>query len=374
MADIFQSYLFRVILIPAGVFLSVMYGGGYASGLEIITYLSSAGPVAGFVAIGTAAVLFGTVTFLVYELARLFHAYDYQAFSKVILGDKVAPLYEIFITLAMFLTLAYTSTAGGTAVATHFDLPRHIVTAILLVLVIFLTYQGRRIVEMTMVTTALMLLFSAVAVGFCAVNFHGDAIAVSLQDSNIAFKPMLANVSIYALAIAAYIPIILYSSRDLRSRSETLVAGYTTGITYLLPALCMHLAFLSRYPEVFEHTTPNLWVANEIMPPLFSDILAVVLFIAIVQTGVGIVQGFLERLDNWSLKKQNRRLSKKAHGITSAAILTTCLLLSSLGVVALLGKVFAFSFWLSMILFITPLFTVGLYKIVACKPSHRAYV
>jgi uncharacterized membrane protein YkvI len=369
MTELFQSYLFRVILIPAGVFLAVMYGAGYASGLEITTYLSSSGPVAGLVAIAIAALIFGTVTFLVYELGRMFHAYDYQAFSRVILGDKAAPLYEIYITFGMFMMLAYTATTGGTAVANHFDLPRYIVTTVLLILVVFLTYQGRRIVEMTMVGTALLLLLCAVTVAFSALYFHGDAIAISLQDSSIAFDVMLGKVSIYTVAIMAYIPILLYTGRDLRSRKETLVAGYVTGFTYLFPALCMHLSFMSRYPEVLEQTIPNLWIASEIMPPLFSDVLAVVLFIAIIQTGVGLLQGFLERLDSWSVLHRNRSLSKKAHGGISVVALIACLLLSSMGLVTLLAKVFTFSFWLSMIAFIIPLFTVGIYKIVLPRPS-----
>lgn len=371
MTDIFQSYLFRVVLIPAGVFLAVFYGGGYATGLEIISYLSSSGSVAGFVSIGIAALLFGTGLFLVFELGRLYRAYDYQAFSKVILGDRAAPLYEVFITLSMFTTLAYTATAGGTAVSNHFDLPRYGATIVLLALVVFLTYQGRRIVEMTMVATALMLLSCAGVMAFCAVYFHSDAISFALQDSTISFGPLLSKVSIYTVAIMAYIPIILYSSRDLKNRQETLVAGYITGMTYMLPALCMHLTYLSRSPEVFEQTIPNLWIASELMKPLFSDVFAVVLFVAIIQTGVGLLQGVLERLDRFSKIKRNKALTKKAHGGISAGVMAACLLLSGLGVVSLLAKVFAFGFWLSLIIFTIPLFTIGIYKIVSpVTPSN----
>ncbi|NIB38053.1 hypothetical protein HBA55_00570 [Pseudomaricurvus alkylphenolicus] len=363
MKDILQSYLFRVILIPPCVFLAVMFGGGAASGLETVTYMSSSGPLAGLLAIGIIALIVGTVIFLVYELGRLHRAYDYKAFGKTILGDKGAPLYEIFITLSMFLTLAYAATAGGTAVANHFDLPRFGVTIALLSMVVFLTYQGRRIVEMSMVGTSVMLLLCLLSMALTSVFAHGEAVASSLQDNLVDVTAMLGNLAIYTVAIIAYVPVMLYTARDLRSRQETLVAGYISGFVYVTPILCMHLSYLSRYPQALQQDIPNRWIAAEIMPPAFSDIFVAVLFIAILQTGVGLLQGFLERLDNWSLAKRNRRLSRKAHAGFSAAILTACLSLSSVGVIALLAKVFAFGFWLSLFIFTIPLFTVGVYKV-----------
>lgn len=371
MKDIFQTYLFRVILIPPSVFLAVMFGGGAASGLETVTYMSSSGPLAGLFAIGIIAAIIGTVIFLVYELGRLHRAYDYQAFSKIILGKQAAPLYEIFITLSMLLTLAYAATAGGTAVANHFDLPRYGVTIVLLGMVVFLTYQGRRIVEMSMVGTSMMLLLCLLAMALTSLLQHGNAVSASLQDNHIDVGSTLGNLAIYTIAVIAYVPVMLYSARDLRSRQETLVAGYLSGITYVTPILCMHLSYLSHYPEALQQDIPNRWIAAEIMPSLFSDIFVVVLFIAILQTGVGLLQGFLERLDNLSQAKRNRPLSKKVHAGFAAVVLTACMMLSSLGVIALLAKVFAFGFWLSLFIFTIPLFTVGLYKVMARAPSPR---
>jgi uncharacterized membrane protein YkvI len=371
MADLLQTYLFRVILIPASVFLAVFYGGGYATGLEIVSYLSSSGPVAGFVAISVTAFLFGTAIFLVYELGRQFSAYDYSAFSKVILGKKAAPVYEIIFTILMFLSLAYTATAGGTAISIHFGFPRSIVTAVFLVAVVFLTYQGRRIVEMTMVATAITLVLCVVSMATFAVVFFEGAIVQEMQDSTIDLVPMLKQVSIYAVAIMVYIPIVMYNCRNLRSRRETLIAGYATGFVYVIPAFCMHIAFLSHYSEAMEQEVPNLWIAGKIMPPLFVDVFAVVLLIAIMQTAVGVMQGFLERLDSWSLLKRNEPLSKKAHGGISATAMVACLLLSGMGVVSLLAKIFAFSFSLSLVVFVVPICTVGIYKIATSTAAQN---
>ncbi|SVE47854.1 uncharacterized protein METZ01_LOCUS500708, partial [marine metagenome] len=46
-----DSYLFRVILIPTAVVLSVLFGASYGSGREVMEFVSSNGPSGGFVAL-----------------------------------------------------------------------------------------------------------------------------------------------------------------------------------------------------------------------------------------------------------------------------------------------------------------------------------
>jgi len=350
-----DSYLFRVILIPAGVFLAVMFGGGSASGLEVMTYFSASGPVAGLIGLTINAFVLGTVIFLVYELGRLHRAYDYKTFSSVILGRRLSPAYEIFITIAMFLSLAYAATTGGTALANHFEVPRLSVTALLLTAVIFLTYQGRRIIEMSMVGTSIALLACGLTMAMTAVLVETDQVLASLANNIVEAREIAGPLLTYIVAITAYIPIVLYAARDLRSRSEAAVAGYVSGLVFTMPLLFMHLTFLSRWPQVLQQDIPNQWIAGQILPGVFSDVFVVVLFVAIVQTGVGLMQGFLERIDNWSIATRAESLSRRAHAIIAVVALSACLLLSNLGVVSLLAKLFAFVFWASLFVFVIPL-------------------
>lgn len=367
MNNLYKSYLFRVILIPAGVFLAVMFGGGSASGLEVLTYFTSSGPASGLVALAIAGLILGVIIFMVYELGRIYRAYDYHLFSETILGKKAAPLYEIFVTCCMFLSLAYATTAGATAMADHFQLSQHVVTAVLLGLVIYLTYRGRELIERSMIGTAIALLTCTFAMASGAMYLEGDAIRNSIEQSDIDFEKLSAPLVTYIVAIAAYVPIMLYSSRDLTSRKETFVAGMISGAVFTSPLLCMHLAFLSRYPQILEQRIPNDWIASQVMPTLFSHVFVIVLFIAILQTGVGLMQGFLERIDNWSFQARKKHLNAKTRILITTAVLISCFLLSRLGVVALLAKLYAFAFNASLVIFIFPLFTIGLYKIIKFK-------
>jgi hypothetical protein len=73
-----SSRFVRVILIPAGVFQSVIFGGAYGTGREIAQFISSLGPVGGLLAIAVAGLGFGVAMALSFELARLGRTYDYS--------------------------------------------------------------------------------------------------------------------------------------------------------------------------------------------------------------------------------------------------------------------------------------------------------
>lgn len=371
MKNIFNTYLFRVILIPAGVFVSVLFGGGASTGLEITTYMTSNGPVGGLVAIGCIAFAYSLFIFLCYELARLFQVYEYQGFARLILGSRAWILYDVMITLAIFGVIAYSITGGATAMANQFDLPHFMVTAAILLIVITLLYQGRHLVEMSMLATTLLLLTCAALLVMGAINAHGQTITQQLADSTIDAPNLVKNVGIYAVAVSAYVPTLLYASRELKTRAEVLVAACASGIAMMLAPLAFHLAYLGRYPEILDQAIPNAWIAADVMPGWFSALFVLVLNIVILQTAVGLLQGIIERLDAWSVNNSGNPLSRKQHGLVSAGCMVLCLALSTFGIQKLLGWMYDVFFWLFLVIVVLPLFTVGVYRIWTGRASTQ---
>jgi uncharacterized membrane protein YkvI len=86
----------RVLFIPAGVILSTMFGGGYGSGRETATFVSTYGPWGGVLATVIMAVVFGLILAVCLELARVFQVFEYASFSRVFLG-KAAVVYEVVL-------------------------------------------------------------------------------------------------------------------------------------------------------------------------------------------------------------------------------------------------------------------------------------
>ncbi|MGI9285851.1 MAG: hypothetical protein ACR2P1_10720, partial [Pseudomonadales bacterium] len=153
----FNSWFFRVVLIPSSVFLSVVFGGSYGTGREIMEFVSRFGPKSGLLGISMILLTYAVLLFVTFELARLFKAYEYRGFCKVLLGRGWF-LYELAILVGMVITLAVCATAAGAVLNSHFDQPNWLGSLLLLAIVFLLNYQGRAIVEKTMIAAVVALM------------------------------------------------------------------------------------------------------------------------------------------------------------------------------------------------------------------------
>lgn len=72
-------------LLPGIVLQSVMIGGGYATGREIVEYGAKFGAYGWYAGLGI-MLGFALVAILCYELIRLYHVYDYKSFIEAIAG------------------------------------------------------------------------------------------------------------------------------------------------------------------------------------------------------------------------------------------------------------------------------------------------
>ena len=113
-----NSRFIRIYLVPGAVFQSVMIGGGYGTGREIVEYFTSFGALGGLLALGVAVVVLAVVLALTFELARLFGAYDYRSFFKQLLGNGWIA-FEILIILQFLLVLAVLASAAGNILRDH---------------------------------------------------------------------------------------------------------------------------------------------------------------------------------------------------------------------------------------------------------------
>ncbi|HSH45822.1 MAG TPA: hypothetical protein VK966_08200, partial [Longimicrobiales bacterium] len=137
---------FRVYIIPGTVFQSVLVGGGYGTGREIVEFFTSRGPVGGFMGLGVALLAWFAVLSLTYEFARRFKAYDYRSFFQRLLGPAWV-LFEVLFIVMLLLVLAVVASAAGEVLLQEFQLPYIAGISVMLILVGALTFFGREIIE-----------------------------------------------------------------------------------------------------------------------------------------------------------------------------------------------------------------------------------
>ncbi len=363
-----KSLFYRAMLVPSVVWLSVLFGAAAATGREVVEFLTPAGAWGGIVTIMMIALIFAVTFFLCFELSRLFKAYDYQRLSIQLLG-KFWPAYEVIILIAMIASLAIISSASGELLHIHFELPTLWGVVGMLMIIIAFTYYGRVFVEKTMALTSAALFIAFVYIGFRVAGNDDLAVGEVFANSEVHFGGVEKGL-VYAFVNMAFIPLILYAGRDIRSRGESAIGAICAGITGTLPLFFLHAIFSASDPEILDVEMPIFWLLQRISADWFVDLYVVVVFFMIVQTGVAMMQGFLERVAGWYSKYHNKSMSPLKQSMLAFITVFISLLLSTVGFVELVKNVYWVLFYGFILTFLIPLVTVGVYKVYRHGGSH----
>ena len=365
-----DSYLFRVILIPTAVVLSVLFGASYGSGREVMEFVSSNGPSGGFVALVVLVMTHLVILSLSFEIARMFKVYDYVSFFKVLL-KKGWFVYEIVIILGLVIALSITATVGGTVIGDRFDFDARIGTTAIFLLVVVLTYYGREAVLSSMMFSVAAL-FLLLAVLVYQITFgHLDAIAHAFDSTPHEWGGLTSGL-MYGVGGGGYLPLLLYCAVSLKNRSEVIVAAICASSIAAVPALIFHLSFMVGFPEIVNEEIPTYWMLAHVSSPLMLNIYVLIMFVLVAQTGIGVLQGLIERVDNWYKESKGVAMPPIAHSGLAAGAFIICLGAGSMGIVALILRGYTIMFASFIVVFILPLVTYGLYLVLQDKNSTRA--
>ncbi len=142
-----DNNFFKKYLLPGFIFQSVIIGGGYGTGREIVEFFLSHGPVAGILGmLLVTTTVWAIFLAVIFEFSRRFNAYNYKDFFKRLLG-KYWFIFEIIFLIYILLVLAVLSSASGVILHDDFGLPYIFGVVIMLLLVGFFTYKGSDKIE-----------------------------------------------------------------------------------------------------------------------------------------------------------------------------------------------------------------------------------
>ena len=356
-----NSRFIRVVVVPAAVFQSVIFGGAYGTGREVAEFISVLGPIGGILALALAGLGWGLTMALSFELARIGKSYDYRGFLKLLIGPAWIA-FEILFLLSLLIVLAVNGSAAGSVLNDQFGIPTLVGVGLLFAAVVALNYSGRSLLEKSMTICMLALLTVLVIYSVLTfVQFH-ETIKLTFE-SEIPRGNWVTRGSQFMLYTAAVIPVLLYSARDIESRGEAIAGGFVAGLVGVFPALVFHFTFMAAYPAFLDQALPTYWMIGKLAQPWLMIIYIVVLFAMIIQTCAGLLQGVNERLDAWYVERRGHKCSPITHAVVAGGALFISLLLARFGITALVAKGYGNLAWGYLIVFMIPLVTVGVYKI-----------
>ena len=355
------------LVVPAGVFQSVVVGGAYGTGREVVEFMSSFGPWGGLAGIGLVALAFWLVLGVAFEFARIFRAYDYRHFLRALLGRGWVA-YEACFILLLVIVLAVTGAAAGKVLAETFGTPPAVGTLGMLLAVVVCNFFGRRLVEVTLTAGSIALSLGLLAYG--AMMWHAAGAQILAAFDAVPTQPgWITAAAKFALYNSALVPVLLYSTTHITRRREAVGAAFLAACAGVLPALVLHLSFMA-HPDTLSHEPlPAYWMITRYGSHAFLLIYVGLLFMTIVQTGVGVLQGLNERLDAWWQERHRHPLPPALHaGVAGLATLAS-LGLSRVGLVELIARGYGSLAWGFLLVFTLPLLTIGLRRILVAPPN-----
>lgn len=363
------STVFQRIFLPGFLFQSVMIGGGYATGRELVEFFLSAGPVGGLLGLLVATLCFSAIAALSFEFARITKSYNYRHFFKQLLG-RCWFLFEIAYFMLGILVLSVIGAAAGELVATHLGISSVMGTMTLMLLVGVLVFWGTAVIEKVLAGWSFLLYITYGIFVLIYLWHYGGDLSVNLSESRIGDRWLIDSIK-YVGYSAAVIPVIFFCVKHMQCRRDAVTAGLLAGPIAMLPALLFFLAMAATYPAILEASVPADFMMQHLDITWLKAVFYIVVFGTFVETGTAFIHAVNERIYEVYSEKNQAMPRWLRPVVAFIALLLSVFLASEVGLIDLIAQGYGTLTWLFVLVFIVPLSTLGLYKVVRHAANQK---
>lgn len=353
-----MARLWTVYLLPALVIHSVLVGGGFATGRELVEFFLSMGVASGLLGLSITTILFSACAAIAFELARRHRSFDYNSLNTLYLG-RFRFAFEFVYFCGLLLVLAIVCAAAGELIAGWSGQPRWVGSAVFMAAVAGLLFFNTSFIERFSAVWSLVFFSVFCAVLALVAMNHPDAFSAALLSGEMKPRAAAWNGLSYAAYNAPLIVILIFVARRFSSAREALTAGLLVGPLALAPAFFLFFAMAPFSPEIDAQPLPIVFILNELGKSSLSAGVQAVIFGALITTGAGLLLGLNERLAHFA-EQRGRRMPPSARGAVAIAMMTIAVYgAASIGLIDLIGRGYRYVAVFYIAVFIAPILIVG---------------
>lgn len=371
-SKLFDGAFGRYVL-PGIILQSVLIGGGYATGREIVEFGAKFGALGWLGGIGI-FIGFTLVSILTFEFARVFKTYNYKSMVEKLIGPGWI-LYDIVYILLAVLIIAVMASATGEIVESTIGIPYWTGVIGVIIIVGILQFFGSWLIERfeTYGTIALYIgyiIFSVLVIGATWGNAK-EVFATGNTSfvANASIPSILWTGVVYVGYNLAVYPATLFTLKRQTTRKETVWSGVIAGILMTIPWFMTYFAVMGFYPnaDVLGASVPWLAMMQGIAGPGVVAVFGVVVGWTLIETSTGIIHGLLGRIDGALEEKGKAELTPKQNAMVTVGVLVLATVLAKVGIIGLIAKGYTLMAYGMIIVFLVPMLTIGAYKIFTAK-------
>jgi len=278
---------------------------------------------------------------------------------------------EVMYLIILLVATGVAFATGGSLITRVFpELSYNLVTLSIAVLIFFLTIWGAETVRRAATFMAVMIIGGMLVVYFSnlAVNFSKlTAVVSSLPSANGGFwEAMWQSVKYAGLQcslIGAYTAVAdsLETQADVRKAA---LGGFVMNAGVMMLAAT---GILTYYPDILTETTPITYVTEHSGGAGSTIVVTIIILLALVSTGVGLIYGGARRISNWWVKRTGSANTRMTDVVSSAIYVTLSWAVASFGLIALISRGYVWVGTLSTPLVVVPILIMAVIHMKRAK-------
>mgnify|MGYP001048747006 CR=1 FL=1 len=324
-----------VYLIPPSVFAAVLIGGGYGTGREVVEFFSRFGPTGGLAGLAFATALFAIIFGLTFDFARRKDTFEYVGFFRALIGKFWWAFEGLYLLLAL-LVLGVLSAAAENMLSAEFGFGTNTGLLITLTFIATLVFFGRTVLEAVLSFWTLSMY--AVFVTYFFFVFGQTELSTTRLSSTSIGVDAITGGALYVMYNVAIAPVLLFAAHPIQTQREAFIVGLLTALVLMIPATLFHVSFSFSSTDVLNQPVPVYAMIDLYAPSWFRSLFVVALLGTLIQTGAGLIHGFIERLERVLQPDQDDAMPRKHRVSIAMGALAISWMLAQFGIIALIGQ------------------------------------
>ncbi len=358
----------------AFVWFTTHFGGGFASGQQVVQYYVSYGWYAAIMPILSQA-LEGLIFYYAWKFALDKRKWDYRSWSLEFYKPVqvvMAPVFEFMFQLILVTATAVAFATGGATLTTVFGtgymMNTIIIAASMLLLTIFgaeFVRKAASVIAIAIIVGVLIVYVPNVIAGWGKITSNLSGLKSGAIPNSGTFGQALWKMCVYAGFQACCLGAYLAHSdalKDVRDAKKAAFWGFVINAVILMISTLGIMAFYQD--GILTQSVPALFVVmNGVGAAWITPIVSILIILGAVSTGVNLIYGTTNRILNYISRNEPEEVAKeketKRSIVISAVYVLATWAIAQFGLIPLIAKGYGTLGWVSVFVIIIPLLLRG---------------